>query len=119
MAADESRLLITTHVLDTSIGKPAAGVDVSLERQEGEGWRAVARGFTNADGRVVDLVPPGTLLRAALYRLTFDTGAYFAARSRVSFHPRIAVEFSVDDPAAHYHVPLLVSPFGYTTYRGS
>ena len=71
------------------------------------------------DGRIVDLLPPAAPLGAALYRLTFDTGAYFAARSRSCFHPRVAVEFMVDDPAAHYHVPLLVSPFGYTTYRGS
>jgi 5-hydroxyisourate hydrolase len=112
-------MTITTHVLDTSIGKPAAGVAVALEQQQGEGWRAVARGITNADGRVVDLLPSDTSLRTARYRLTFETGAYFEARSRPCFHPRVAVEFSVDDPAAHYHVPLLVSPYGYTTYRGS
>ena len=112
-------MMITSHVLDTSIGRPASGVAVALELQEGDGWRAVARGITNADGRIVDLLPPAAPLGAALYRLTFDTGAYFAARSRSCFHPRVAVEFMVDDPAAHYHVPLLVSPFGYTTYRGS
>ena len=107
---------ITTHVLDTALGKPAAGVALVLERVDGPS--VLARGVTDADGRVADLLAPGSL-EAGTYRITFDTAAYFAATGRQSFYPSVSVVFEIRDPAQHYHVPLLLSPFGYSTYRGS
>jgi 5-hydroxyisourate hydrolase len=110
---------ITTHVLDTSRGRPAAGVAVALEREGDAGeWIAVGRGTTDADGRLRDLIGGGGEVGAGAYRLTFETGAYFAASGVESFYPRVAVIFSVA-AGEHYHVPLLVNPFGYSTYRGS
>ncbi len=101
---------ITTHVLDTSVGRPAAGVTVRLLRDTAE----VATGTTDDDGRWV--APPGAATAPGDYRLVFATGDYF---SGASFHPQVVVDFTVTDPAQHHHVPLLLSPFGYTTYRGS
>ncbi len=112
------RAPITTHVLDTALGKPAAGVPLVLERVDGHACRELGRGRTDADGRVSDLLPPGSLERGT-YRITFDTAAYFAATGRTSFYPSVAVLFEIADPSQHYHVPLLLSPFGYSTYRGS
>jgi 5-hydroxyisourate hydrolase len=109
---------LTTHVLDVSIGKPARGVAVILEMREGDGFRELARSATNADGRVVDLVEPGAL-RAGIHRLRFATGAYFEHEGRRCFYPEVAIVFEVTQPAEHHHVPLLLSPFGYSTYRGS
>lgn len=108
---------LSTHVLDTSIGRPAAGIDVRLDAVEGDGFRGVSGGRTDADGRCKDLAP--TSLAAGRYRLTFESGAYFAARGVATFYPRIQVLFEITDPAQHHHVPLLLSPFGYSTYRGS
>ena len=100
---------ITTHVLDTSSGRPAAGVEVQLLRS----GQLVAVGATDADGRWTALSgPPET----GSYRLEFATGAHFGG---AAFHPQVSVDFTVRDPAEHHHVPLLLSPFGYTTYRGS
>ncbi|MCY7379210.1 MAG: hydroxyisourate hydrolase [Gemmatimonadaceae bacterium] len=111
---------ISTHVLDTALGKPAAGVAVKLERVNADGGVTIAGfGTTDDDGRVRDLIPAGQLLTRGDYRLRFDTGAYFAASRRESFYPSVSVEFRVTESAGHYHVPLLVSPFGYSTYRGS
>jgi len=110
---------ITTHVLDTSVGKPAAGVGVTLEKHEGGAWKTLANGATNSDGRAADLLPPGAKLEAGTFRLRFETGAYFRGRDVESFYPHVEIVFIVDDPAQHYHVPLLLSPFGYSTYRGS
>lgn len=109
---------ITTHILDLASGKPAAGVAVTLQHERGGGWTELARGTTNADGRITDLLPMGAI-ESGRYRLVFDTGAYFAARRVSAFHPQVTVEFLVAEGATHYHVPLLISPFGYTTYRGS
>lgn len=109
---------ITTHVLDTARGRPAAGVAVSLARRTGETWTELATAQTDATGRVVNLLPDDLRNPAGTYRLRFDTGAYFKAQGVPSFHPFIEITFDVRD-AEHYHVPLLVSPFGYTTYRGS
>jgi 5-hydroxyisourate hydrolase len=110
---------ITTHVLDVALGRPAAGVPVRLEELGADGaWHELARGVTNADGRVVDLLESGAL-GARTYRLTFDTASYFSASGRRSFYPEVSVSFRVDLPDEHHHVPLLLSPFGYTTYRGS
>lgn len=102
--------MITTHVLNTAAGKPAAGVAVTLERKEAIGWKKVGGGVTDRDGRVRDL---GAVSEAGTYRLTFDLAAYS------TFYPSAAVEFIVADPAEHYHLPLLLSGYGYSTYRGS
>ncbi|MGH2945631.1 MAG: hydroxyisourate hydrolase [Solirubrobacteraceae bacterium] len=112
---------ITSHVLDTSRGLPAEGVPVRLERAaaSGDGWEPVGRGSTDADGRVRELAPAGAPLAAGRYRLTFGTGPYFEASGQYAFYPEISVVFTVDDGAGHYHVPLLLNPFGYSTYRGS
>ena len=110
---------ITTHVLDTARGRPAAGVPVTLEARSEGAWRLVGRGATDADGRLRDLLPEGSALEAGGYRLTFDAGAYFAASGSEGFYAEVSVSFVVRDAAAHYHVPLLLSPYGYTTYRGS
>ncbi|MGH3656437.1 MAG: hydroxyisourate hydrolase [Micromonosporaceae bacterium] len=106
---------LSTHVLDASIGRPAAGVAVRLERRDGAGWRELAAAATDADGRLGDL-PAAT---AGDHRLVFGTGDYFAQRRIQAFHPEITVTFRITDPAEHHHVPLLLSPYSYTTYRGS
>ena len=110
---------LSTHVLDTSLGRPAAGVAVTLERL-GAGGAPTLAGFgrTDEDGRLRDFPPAGHVLVKGDYRLRFDTAAYFGESGRESFYPSVTVEFRVGDDA-HYHVPLLLSPFGYSTYRGS
>ena len=111
---------ITTHVLDLSSGRPARGVAVVLSfRAADDRWDDLALGVTDADGRVGDLLPEGTALAAGTYRLHSSTQDYFLARGVTSFYPSVDVTFLVDDPSAHFHVPLLLSPFGYSTYRGS
>lgn len=111
---------ITTHVLDTTLGGPARGVHITVERQErSTEWKEIARAETNAEGRVSDLLPENVKLIAGVYRLTFDSRGYFGSRNVETFYPSITIVFEVQDPAAHYHVPLLLSPFGYSTYRGS
>lgn len=109
---------ITTHVLDTSLGKPAAGIPVSLSVREGGAWRELGRATTDADGRVRAFLPAASPAVGA-YQLTFETAAYFRAASRETFFERVTLEFFAADASQHYHVPLLLSPFGYTTYRGS
>jgi 5-hydroxyisourate hydrolase len=110
---------ITTHVLDVSLGRPAANVSVLLEAQSSPGqWTEAAHGTTDADGRLREWaaaksMPPG------IYRLTFDTRAYFAARKIASLYPQVVIVFEVRDAEEHHHIPLLLSPFGYSTYRGS
>lgn len=110
---------LTTHVLDTSLGRPAAGVPVTLERREAGTFIEIGRGRTDADGRCRELLPKGVSLQSAVYRLTFDSGAYFGERGTPSFYPQVSVVFEVREPLQHHHVPLLLSPFGYSTYRGS
>ena len=110
---------ITTHVLDTARGRPAAGVPVALESKSEGGWTLVGRGTTDADGRLRDLAPAGFVLAEGEYRLTFDAGAYLAAAGTEGFYTEVVVSFAVRDAASHYHVPLLLSPYGYSTYRGS
>ena len=110
---------ITTHILDTSRGRPASGVRIVLEVRADEGWKFLGQGETDADGRLKNLLPEGFDLKTGAYRLTFHTTDYFAAQGGESFYPEVMVVFTVKDAAAHYHVPLLVSPFGYSTYRGS
>jgi len=108
---------ITTHVLDTARGCPAAGVPVILERAVDSRWQPVGRGTTDADGRARDLLLSAPA--AGRYRLTFDTNAYFRGVGEAGFYPEVSVTFVVDHGDDHYHVPLLLSPFGYSTYRGS
>ena len=110
---------ITTHILDTSLGKPAAGVEVVLESGKDGTWTCIGKGTTNGDGRIGDLLSDDATLGKGEYRLTFETGAYFSAQGRESFYPGVTVRFQVRDPAQHHHVPLLLNPFGYSTYRGS
>jgi 5-hydroxyisourate hydrolase len=100
---------LSTHVLDAARGRPARGVPVRLDRRDGDGWHRVAGGRTDDDGRVRDLPPP----EEGIYRLVFDTADYS------DFYPEVSVVFTVTDPAEHYHVPLLLSPYAYSTYRGS
>ena len=111
---------ITTHVLDLERGQPARGIPVRLElRSPDRGWVKLAERITDDDGRVGDLLAAGGRPEAGRYRLTFETGEYFRARREPTFYPEVIVAFEVRDPAEHYHVPLLLSPFGYSTYRGS
>ena len=112
-------MTISTHVLDTSIGRPAVGVDVRLQQQQGDDWTDAGKGSTDEDGRLTTLVAAQAHLGAGMYRLTFAAGAYFDRRGVHSFYGDITIEFIVRDAGSHYHVPLLVSPFGYSTYRGS
>lgn len=106
---------LSTHVLDATAGTPARGVAVTLERRVGDRWEPAAAGRTDADGRIRALGDPG----AGVHRITFDTGGYFARRGVTTFYPEVAVTFEITDPAAHHHVPLLLSPFAFSTYRGS
>jgi 5-hydroxyisourate hydrolase len=108
--------MISTHVLDISRGRPAANVAVTLERQQSDAWREVARASTDPDGRARELAhdpSPGT------YRLTFDVGGYFSALGQEHFFPIVSVVFEIRDATGRHHIPLLISPFGYSTYRGS
>ncbi|MCA1563369.1 MAG: hydroxyisourate hydrolase [Acidobacteria bacterium] len=111
---------ITTHVLDTARGGPAAGVPVVLERGDASDvWQLVGRGETDDDGRLRTLSPADTELPPGVYRLIFDTRKYFEALGISSFYPRIVVVFETSANQGDFHVPLLLNPFGYTTYRGS
>ncbi len=97
---------ISTHVLDTALGRPAVGIAVTLEHKS-DRWDSV----TDANGRVASLLPEGEPVRTGIYRILFQTNG--------PFFPEVVIQFRIDDPASHYHVPLLLSPYGYTTYRGS
>jgi 5-hydroxyisourate hydrolase len=108
---------LSTHVLDAASGQPAAGVRVALDRRDGEGWEPLGKGVTDDDGRVRDLAPGG--LDAGVHRLVFATGEYFAATGQTGFYPEVTIVFEVTDTDRHYHVPLLLSPFAFSSYRGS
>jgi 5-hydroxyisourate hydrolase len=111
--------VITTHVLDTAQGRPAQAVPVKLELRGADGaWVTVGEGVTDADGRLRTLTPSGPVTPGT-YRIGFDTAAYFAALGIDGFFPAVEIQFLVRDGAQHHHVPLLLSPFGYSTYRGS
>ena len=109
---------ITTHVLDTALGKPATGVRVTLAHLSGGEFLLIGQGVTDADGRAKQLAGDATL-SAGVYRLSFETGAWFHSARRESFYERVEIQFRVTSASEHYHVPLLLSPFGYSTYRGS
>ncbi|WP_091415952.1 hydroxyisourate hydrolase [Friedmanniella luteola] len=108
---------MTTHVLDAVAGRPASGIGVALEVAARTGWRPVAEGRTDDDGRVGDLGPAD--LEPGTYRVRFATGPWFAAAGVAAFYPEVVIPFTLADAAAHYHVPLLLSPFAFSTYRGS
>ena len=109
---------ITTHVLDTARGVPAAGVPVHLERMQDGAWAPVGAGHTDSDGRFKGLLS-GSPLVEGHYRISFELVDYHQRHGVQGFFPRAAIEFLVTDPGSHHHVPLLLSPFGYSTYRGS
>jgi 5-hydroxyisourate hydrolase len=110
-------MTLSTHVLDAGRGHPAIGVPVTLHRFVGKEWDLLGEGLTDSDGRVAELAPNG--LAAGVHRLAFDTGAYFASSGQTGFYPEVHVTFEIADPDEHYHVPLLLSPYAYSTYRGS
>jgi len=110
---------ITTHVLDTTKGKPAKGIVVRLERGSGEKWAVISEKTTDGDGRIGDLVSDQKSIHPGTYRMTFETGSYFKASGVKAFYPHVAVTFEIEDASGQYHIPLLLSPFGYSTYRGS
>jgi len=110
---------LSTHILDTARGKPAAGVPVVLERRDAAGsFIELGRGTTDLDGRLKTLLGERPL-QGGVHRITFDTGAYFAREGKRGFYPQVTVLFEVEDPSQHHHIPLLLSPYGYSTYRGS
>ena len=109
---------ITTHALDTRSGRPAAGLPISLSKREGADWSTIASGVTNDDGRIADLLEPGSLT-PGVYQMRFDTGAYHQAQGVEGFYPEALITFEIKETSEHYHIPLLLSPFGYSTYRGS
>ena len=109
---------LTTHVLDTSIGKPGKNITIRLKIIENNSWQTMALGVTNNDGRVGDLLPPEKILDAGNYKIVFETEKYFADNNVAGFYPEVEIQFTISDDA-HYHVPLLINPFGYSTYRGS
>lgn len=110
---------ITTHVLDTTLGKPAKGVPITLEFLEPPGYAELGRGVTNDDGRIADLLGVEHRLAPGRYRMTFDTERYFQALGQKAFYPTVQVVFDLTGPGEHYHIPLLLSAYGYSTYRGS
>lgn len=111
---------ISTHVLDLAHGKPAKDVPVRLERRELSGeWVRLGTSRTDADGRCGQLLPPSEVLRAGLYRLVFDTGSYHRAQETEGFYPVVEITFQVKEGESQFHIPLLLSPYGYTTYRGN
>jgi len=110
---------ITTHVLDTTRGKPAQNLPITLFAQQGNDWKELAGGVTNADGRIADLLTDDNVLAAGIYRMHFATKAYFDANNEQGFYPFVDIVFELDGSHSHYHIPLLLTAFGYSTYRGS
>ena len=111
---------ISTHILDTALGRPAKDVPVKLERQERSGnWRLLSSARTDHDGRCAQLLPEDEALSSGTYRLAFDTASHFAAQKTDALYPVVEITFQVRDGESHFHIPLLLSPNGYTTYRGS
>lgn len=109
---------LTTHSLDTSLGKPSNNLTVKLQEQKNGSWQTVAQGVTNEDGRIGDLLAAGKRLKYQNYKMVFDTATYFQQNNLTVFYPEVEIQFTVMDDK-HYHIPLLLNPFGYSTYRGS
>ena len=110
---------ISSHVLDASRGKPAQGVPIALERNADGKWVELSKAETNSDGRVPELWTDGMKLETGVYKLTFDTQKYFESVGVQGFYPSVSIVFEIHDATQHCHVPLLISPFSYSTYRGS
>lgn len=111
---------LSTHVLDTSRGRPAEGIPIVVEVLDSiGGWQTVGGGITDADGRIKGLLRDPEAFAQGLYRLTFSLDGYFSAQGVHAFYPQAVVEFRVEDGGQHFHIPLLLNPFGYSTYRGS
>ena len=110
---------LSTHILDTSIGFPAQGVSVHCHKSTETGWQLISEEVTDDDGRVTGLSGDEPLLEGAVYRLSFGVDAYFKSQGKPCFYPKVEVQFLVGGDRSHYHVPLLLNPFGYSTYRGS
>jgi 5-hydroxyisourate hydrolase len=109
---------LSTHILDTALGTPAAGVALVLSQETAEGWSEIGRGSTDPDGRCRTLLSESVLKRTT-YKLRFETGPYFAMQRIAGLYPFVEIVFNVADPSQHYHIPLLIAANGYTTYRGS
>lgn len=109
---------LTTHILDTTKGKPAQGVAIVLFQQSNENWKQLTTGTTNADGRIPDLLKEEVMLEPGNYKLKFETSQYFEKQGIQSFYPFVEITFRITG-GEHYHIPLLLNPFGYSTYRGS
>lgn len=109
---------ITTHALDTSIGKPAKNMMITLNCFRNNKWKPISVGITNADGRISDVLPPGRKLNLDTYQMVFNTNDYYINNGQSGFYPEVSIQFKVTD-TSHYHIPLLINPFGYSTYRGS
>ena len=110
---------ITTHILDTTRGMPAQNVPISLFAQQGESWQKLGEGVTNSDGRLPGLLTDDVKLPAGMYRLHFETRVYYQANEETGFYPYVDIVFELDASGEHYHVPLLLTAYGYSTYRGS
>lgn len=115
----KKRSPVTTHILDLARGKPASGIPVAIFRQVGATWTELGRGQTDADGRVENLLATDHSLAGGSYRILFETQSYFDRLKVESFYPEVMISFQIRKTDEHYHVPLLISPFGYSTYRGS
>lgn len=110
---------ITTHILDTALGCPAANVETVLYRFKDQEWLEIGRGSTDVDGRVPDLYAYDDPLPEGTYRINFATSAYFSAIQVDAFYPSVDIQFNIEGDGQHYHIPLLLAPYGYSTYRGS
>lgn len=108
---------ITSHILDVELGRPASNVEITLEKIEGKNIHFVATGITDSDGRVMDWLPDN--LTAGNYRISFGVKKYFETQNRKCFYPQVAIDFMIENISEHFHVPLLLTAHGYTTYRGS
>lgn len=110
---------LSVHILDLETGQPMKGVTVTLEQQRGNEWRKLKSDVTNEQGRIVDLFPAEESVSIGVYRVIFKTGEHYAKLKRETFFPEIPVHFYIKSSADHYHIPLLLSPFGFSTYRGN
>lgn len=116
---NQTRSPITTHVLDTSAGRAAKGISVTLEFQKNGNWKQIGKSVTDDNGRIEDLLQPGSEIEAGNYRLNFLTKPYFESQNVAVFYPYVLVTFTLTEIESHCHVPLLLNPFGYSTYRGT
>ncbi len=110
---------ITTHVLDTAKGKPGKGISITLEKKTGDTYSKIGAGVTNDDGRLPGLLADDYKLESGIYRISFDTAAYYKTQGQKCFYPEASIVFEIEKPEEHFHVPLLISGYGYSTYRGS